>query len=598
MSTGRSSVTTDFLQQLRDRVDLVPLISSYIPVSRKGRNYWACCPFHHEKTPSFCIYDEEQTFHCYGCGVTGDVITFAMKIENLDFIDALKHLADKAGLQMPEFHGDNNVAELKKKKDRFLSLLKDANEHYQSNLVKSQKAIEYVRKRELTNKEVEEFGIGYSFGWYDLVDYLHTKGYKDEDMLEIGIVKKNENGKLYDFFAFRLMFPLLNKFGDCVGFSGRDLDGTSPAKYKNSSQSIVFDKSSTIFAFNKVKKLSVTQKIEYVVLCEGQMDVIAMHEAGFTTAMACLGTALTEVNAKEISRISNKVVLCLDGDIAGINATLKAIKILRNQNLDISVACLEGGKDPDEVIKNCGIEKMQDIINKAVDSIEFEIRELASHYDLNDIANKTKFLSGAFKILEIFKTISEKEVYVNLISKLSGVSSYVIRSDINKFTENQTMQEEKIEDENSASIDALVKAQEFVLASLVYGKEYAQVDSDLDGCFENANMQKLYNFIKLKKEYNEKINIASILDLFDDELDDVINDVIAYNLDSYGEDATKHYEICKNKIKMRQLDKMLTSLLHNLKDEKDAQKQIEISKQINSIITRKNNLNKSGGINV
>ncbi|MGN1228016.1 MAG: DNA primase, partial [Christensenellales bacterium] len=261
--SSRRCVPQEFLQTLRDRVDIVPLISSYVSVSRRGRNYWACCPFHHEKTPSFCIYDEEQSFHCYGCGVSGDIITFIMKIENLDFLDAIEMLANRNGIEMPKYQIDTDIVEKKKKKDRFLSLLKDANEHYKSNLNKSEKALDYVKKRNLNESEINEFEIGYSLGWNEVINYLHSKGYTDDEMLEIGIARNGENG-LYDFFAFRLMFPLFNKFGDCVGFSGRDLDGVSPAKYKNSTQSIVFDKSSTIFAFNKVKKLASQQKIEYV----------------------------------------------------------------------------------------------------------------------------------------------------------------------------------------------------------------------------------------------------------------------------------------------------------------------------------------------
>ncbi|MBQ8749152.1 MAG: DNA primase [Clostridia bacterium] len=590
MSTNRrGGVPPEFLQQLRDRVDIVPLISCYMQISRKGRNYWGCCPFHHEKTPSFCIYDEEQSFHCFGCGVSGDIFSFIMKIENLDFLDSVEILANKSGIPMPEFKGDFDIVEKKRKKDRFLSLLKDANEHYKSNLVKSQKALDYIAKRELTDNEIREFEIGYSSGWIDVIDYLLSKGYTENELLEIGIARRGDNGKLFDFYAFRLMFPLFNKFGDCVGFSGRDLDGTSPAKYKNSTQSIVFDKSSTIFAFNKVKKLATTQNIEYVILCEGQIDVIAMHKAGFNTAMACLGTALTEIHAKEISRVSKKVVLCLDGDNAGINATLKALPILRAQSLEVKVARIEGGKDPDEVIKVCGKEKMQQIINSAMDSVEFEIRELARKYNLNDIADRTKFISGAFKILSIFRTLSEKEVYIPIISDLSKISISVLRADLNQTSTDDVVTNDAIQDTNlTYKYDALIKSQQFILASLIYNKEYAKLDDDFDLCLKDPSLIKLYNFIKEKRANNEKINSTIVFDMFDEEeVQGQISDIMYLDMDSYGDDAGKHFKICVNKIINMQYEIELDTLKRKLNEEKDTIKQMEYLVKINEIIKKK-----------
>lgn len=598
MSTIRKCVPPEFLQSLRDKVEIVPLVSSYVPVSRKGRNYWACCPFHHEKTPSFCIYDDEQSFHCYGCGVSGDIFTFIMKMENMDFLDAVEMLANKSGIPMPEYHIDNDIIEKKKKKDRFLSLLKDANEHYKSNLNKSEKALNYLKSRQLTQNEINDFEIGYSLGWSEIVDYLHSKGYTDADMLEIGIVKKNDSGKLYDFFANRLMFPLFNKFGDCVGFSGRDLDGNSPAKYKNSSQSLVFDKSNVIFAFNKVKKMSTQQKIEYVILCEGQIDVISMHKAGFNTAVACLGTALTELHAKEISRLTNKVILCFDGDNAGVNASLKALPILRAQNLEIRVAKLVGGKDPDEIIKVFGREKMQEIINNSLDSVEFQLVELASHYNLDDIANRTKFISGAFEILNIFNTFSQKEVYVPLVSKISKVSPAIIRADLSKNTKYSEVNGDKTHyiDENN-SFDALIKSQQFILSSLIHGKDYATIDDDFDLCLKDASLIKLYEFIIDKKKKGEKLNIVSLFDLFDDdELTDEISKIITFDIDSFKDDAPKHYKMCIRNIKLKQLEIEQDVILNSLKEELDNEKRKDYLNRLSDII-KKINITKAEDFN-
>lgn len=602
MTSNRVGIPSEFIQQLRERVDIVPLVGGYVPLVHKGRNYWACCPFHHEKTPSFCVYAEDQSFHCYGCGVTGDIYTFLMKIESLDFIEAVELLAKKNGIPMPEYKNDYDIVKTKRKKDRFLSLLKDANERYKSNLKSSKIALDYLSKRELTENEINEFEIGYSNGHNDIVNYLKGKGYTFEEMLEVGIIKKNDYGSYYDFFADRLMFPLFNKFGDCVGFSGRDLQGNSPAKYKNSSQSLVFDKSSTIFAFNKVKKLSQTQKIDYVILCEGQIDVISMHKAGFKTAMACLGTALTEIHAREISRITENVVLCLDGDSAGINATLKALPILRQHQLNVRVASIEGGKDPDEVIKNFGKEKMGEIINKAVDSIEFELTQLSTHYNLENSLDRTRFIDGAFKILSVFDNLSQKEVYIPIIASLSKISPTVIRSDLSKSTTQSSSVESNTQDVSEYSYDALIKSQQFILASLIHNKDYVVITQDTDLFLKDSTLIKLFNYIKEKKLNNEPINLTSIFDMFnEDEINDSISPIITFDIDSFKDNAEKHYMMCLQKIKLAKIESELLDLNEKLKNEKDSNLKFELTKQVQELIQvrkqikEKNNINKSGG---
>ena len=602
MTSNRVGIPSEFIQQLRERVDIVPLVGGYVPLVHKGRNYWACCPFHHEKTPSFCVYAEDQSFHCYGCGVTGDIYTFLMKIESLDFIEAVELLAKKNGIPLPEYKNDYDIVKTKRKKDRFLSLLKDANERYKSNLKSSKIALDYLSKRELTENEINEFEIGYSNGHNDIVNYLKGKGYTFEEMLEVGIIKKNDYGSYYDFFADRLMFPLFNKFGDCVGFSGRDLQGNSPAKYKNSSQSLVFDKSSTIFAFNKVKKLSQTQKIDYVILCEGQIDVISMHKAGFKTAMACLGTALTEIHAREISRITENVVLCLDGDSAGINATLKALPILRQHQLNVRVASIEGGKDPDEVIKNFGKEKMAEIINKAVDSIEFELTQLSTHYNLENSLDRTRFIDGAFKILSVFDNLSQKEVYIPIIASLSKISPTVIRSDLSKSTTQSSSVESNTQDVSEYSYDALIKSQQFILASLIHNKDYVVITQDTDLFLKDSTLIKLFNYIKEKKLNNEPINLTSIFDMFnEDEINDSISPIITFDIDSFKDNAEKHYMMCLQKIKLAKIESELLDLNEKLKNEKDSNLKFELTKQVQELIQvrkqikEKNNINKSGG---
>lgn len=367
----------EWLNKLREANDLVALMSTYLPLKRMGRKYWANCPFHHEKSPSLCVNEDEQYYHCFGCGESGNVISFVMKMESLDFLDAVEFLAKRCGMEVPTFSGNADLREKKKKKDRALALMSVAKGYYKQMLMSDagKPAMEYLISRGITPSEIEKFELGYSASWEGVIEEARKNGFKDEELREFGL-ETNAEGKVYDFFAKRLIFPIHNRYGDCVGFSGRDMEGRSHAKYKNSPQSLIFDKSNLIYGLHLVKRLK-SEELKSVILCEGQMDVIAMHKAGFDNSMACLGTALTESHAREIEKLVDKVYLCFDGDSAGQHATQKAISVLKNYNLSLRVVPLPIGKDPDEVIKEKGKEALQDLISKSVDSVEFEIKYLS-----------------------------------------------------------------------------------------------------------------------------------------------------------------------------------------------------------------------------
>lgn len=581
----------EWLQKLRDANDLVTVVSKYCVIKRQGRKFFACCPFHHEKTPSFCINQGEEYFHCFGCGESGDVITFIEKMESLDFLDAVKYLADRCGMKVPEFTGSKEIFELKQKKDRFLSLLKDALKFYQGELYKptATQAQKYVRQRELTKKEIEKFQIGYSSSWMGIVDYLKSKGHKEEDMLEVGIVSKDEKGRLFDFFAMRLMFPLFNKFGDCVGFSGRDIEGNARAKYKNSIQSLVFDKSSTVFALNIVKDLKQTEHIPQIIICEGQMDVISMHKAGFNTAVACLGTAITVQHAREIKRIADKVVMCLDGDSAGISATLKAIPILKSQDLDVKVAKLVGGKDPDEIIKANGKDFMANIISSAIDNMEYQIDAYGKMFDTSNGEGKAKFLKASFELLQELPNMSSKMYYVPQISKISKVPQNVILEDISssfngisvkKSTNVQVVQT----DNRDFTPDALLKSQIFILASVISGKEFANNIQELDLLLKDKDLINLYNYLCERQKNKEHINKVIIFDMFGESCP-IVKECINYNFEDYkDEELNKQYQISINFIRRKKIDMEIEELSNEIKGSVDNDKRnnliLELSKKI------------------
>lgn len=587
MSTARG-FDSDWLQKLRDSNDIVSTISNYVPVVKKGKNYWANCPFHHEKTPSFCVNEVDQFFHCFGCGVSGDVITFIMKIESVEFLDAIKLLADKCGMKIPEFQGEQEVLEKKKKKDLMLSMLKDANLFYRNNFMLSEgeNARNYIKARGLAQQQIDDFGIGCSLGWNGLIDYLKRKKYSDEDMVEVGMAGRNDAGKLYDFFAFRLMFPLYNKFGDCIGFSGRDIKGESQAKYKNSIQSLVFDKGSTVFALNLVRKLKQTQEIKNIIICEGQMDVIAMHGAGFNTAVACLGTAITDKHAKEISRLTNSVILCLDGDGAGQNATMKAIPILLNQGLEVRVASLVGGKDPDEIIKTHGKEKMQEIISNVEDCTIYQIKCLAKQYDLKDNMGKSKFLSEVFNLMKKFPHLSEREMYIPLISSLTNVQKEVLREDMStlKVSENTFENQDKGFDDLPYNNDSVTKSQQFIIASLVNNCPYVKFPDGFTINIKDKALNDLFLFVMEKKKNGENLNKAIIFDIFNGEITKQISDILTFDIDEFGENSEAYFKDCLKKVRLFELKLEQEKLAKLRKTETDSSKIREYILKTNELI--------------
>jgi DNA primase len=386
---------SEFLEKLKEKSDIVEVVSSYVELKRKGRNYWACCPFHHEKTPSFAVNDSDQIFHCFGCNVGGDVITFIEMIESVDFVDAVKILADRVKMPLPEFKGDKELLEKKKKRDKLYSVLNEAKLYYIDNLIKNrpQNAVDYIRKRKLSQGSVRKFEIGFSSDSYSIINALLKKGFTRQELLDSGVAQiGKDNNSIYDTMSGRLVFPIIDKFDRCLGFSGRDITNTSYAKYKNTPETEVFHKSDCLFGINLVKKLKQELGLNYVIVCEGQMDVIAMHNAGFGNTVASLGTAFTDLHAKELSKLTNKVYLCFDGDSAGQHAAIKNCEPLLNINMEVRIVTLPDDLDPDEMLNERGKDALSEYINKAVDATEFKILHLQTVYDISDNIGKSKFL--------------------------------------------------------------------------------------------------------------------------------------------------------------------------------------------------------------
>lgn len=410
-----------FLQELKLRNDITELVSSYITLKRRGRNMVGLCPFHGEKTPSFNIYTENGSFYCFGCGVGGDVITFVMKMENLDYVDAVKFLAQRAGMDMPEDSYDDSMSKLR---TRVYEANREAARYYYKMLYSpdGKHGLDYFHGRMLTDRTIRHFGLGFADDdWSSLSDYLIGKGFSKNELVAANLAVKQKNGNgIYDRFRNRVMFPIIDLRGNVIAFGGRIMTDEKP-KYLNTSDTPVFKKSENLFSLNNAKNSG----SRTLILCEGYMDVIAVNQAGFQNAVATLGTALTREQAMLMKRYADEVVICYDSDEAGQKATSRAIPILRNAGLLVRILTVPSGKDPDEFIKSKGAdgpEAFRALVEKSGNDVEYRLQKLRSNYNLNTSDGKVQFLEQATKVIAAIYSPIERDVYISRLCKEFEIS--------------------------------------------------------------------------------------------------------------------------------------------------------------------------------
>ena len=391
----------EFLITLKEKLNIVDVAASYVTLDRRGGTYWACCPFHHEKTPSFAINETDQYYHCFGCGESGDVLKFVREMENIDFMDAVKLLSERAGLQMPQTGFDNQkTAELKRKRDVLLKIMNDCAHFYLNNLNsgKADEHISYILKRNIPSNIVRTFGLGASLNYNDLPKFLISKGYSKQDILDSGTVNE-VNGRLTDAQGGRLIFPVINAMDEVVAFGGRVLKKTDFAKYKNTKETILFNKSKTLYNINLLKKLRKAQTIKEVIMVEGYMDTISLYQAGFKNVVASMGTSLTQEQARLIKRYADTVLISYDGDSAGQKANMRGLDILKGEGVNVKVVPLPEGLDPDDVIKQGGAEGYQKCLDSAMPLIDYKLSVLEKGFDMTRTEDKRKFVGEAIKIV-------------------------------------------------------------------------------------------------------------------------------------------------------------------------------------------------------
>ncbi len=519
--------TPEWLDELKARCDIVDLISRYVPLKRNGREFVGCCPFHHEKTPSFFVYPESQSYHCFGCKESGDAIKFLSKYENLGFIEAVERLANSANMPLPDMKDDEMQAVQRKKEERakLLSALKDAGRYYFNNLFSNhpnaENARKYLAKRQIERQSIIRFGLGCSLDFDSSIKYLNQKGYSNEILKKAGLVGEVD-GRIFDAFGKRLTFPLINKEGEVIGFSARLLEDKELAKYKNTSATPVFNKSEVVFGINLLKKLRDENRrkdydgLENLIIVEGQIDVITMHQFGFENTVACLGTAITPMHARKLKQFSENIILLLDGDGAGQKATLRSIDVLRSVALNVRVCRLPEGKDPDEFLHTYGAEAMKKLLADSTDGVEFKIDVLAKKYDLNEPNERAKFVQESLVVVKNLENSSEQDIYLPIIHKYSSIPIDILRIDLSKIDDTVKPYYEREDDDNQpkppkpVKKDGFARADLFVLASVLYNKEYAR-NQDLNGLwFEDKGLNDAYGYVMQAISNNNTPNISGL----------------------------------------------------------------------------------------
>ncbi len=436
------------MDELLARSDIVSIVSRYVSLARRGGGNVGLCPFHNEKTPSFSVSSDKQFFHCFGCGAGGDVTTFVMRAENLDFPDAVKKLADWAGLQVPE---SNYGAEERDKKKRALDACREAAHHFHSRLksAEGEAARRYLSERGLSAATVTRFGLGFSDdAWSVMLDSLTDKGYTKSELLDAGLVTTGKNGNIYDRFRNRVMFPIIDVRGTVIGFGGRVMDGGEP-KYLNSPESSVFNKRRNLYALNIAKK----SEAEYIILAEGYMDVIALHQAGFDSAVASLGTALTDEQARLISKYKSKVIIAYDSDKAGLAATERAMEVLKRAGISVRVLRMSGAKDPDEFIKKFGREKFEKLLDGALAAAEYRLGNAKSRHNLDNEDGRIAYLKEAIAHLAALSSAVEREIYAGRIAQETKVSRDAILEEAER--ERKKLIKKQRRDEEKRALDPI-----------------------------------------------------------------------------------------------------------------------------------------------
>lgn len=582
----------EILDEVRQSNDIVDVISQYVHLKRSGRNFFGLCPFHNEKSPSFSVSPDKQIFHCFGCGAGGNVFSFLTKIEGINFVEAVQMLAEKANIQLPtiENSADSAKEELKAK---VYKVNEFAAEFYHQNLYQPQAKIaqEYVKKRKLTNDTLKSFKIGFSGKFDELYQALHKEGFQDKEILETGLVNKNENGRYIDRYRNRLMFPICDARGRVIAFGGRVLDDSKP-KYINSPENIVYSKGRNLFGLNVAKK----GDLKRILIVEGYMDVISLHQRGITNVVGALGTALTQQQGWLLRKNSEQIILGFDSDGAGQTAIIRSVEILKNMGCDIRILQMEGAKDPDEFVIKYGNARFNNLMDKAISLIEFKAKVLKQNLNLENATDKIKFLTEIAKLVSGIENTIEREVYIEKIADTYNISKEAVYAEVNKIlysnskSENvlekkKTVLTRKIVEEKEVS-DTIKNRENTILALLLTGD--LNIFQIIKQNIKPENLKYELNKEIFKRLYEEfekgNSNINSIIDTLSEEEQNhitsiMVNDFEIKDYEKAIDDILKNYE--REKLNERKLE-----ILNLIDKTGEKEEKAKLEKELSEIIIK------------
>lgn len=581
----------EILEEVRQSNDIVEVISQYIHLKRSGRNYFGLCPFHNEKSPSFSVSPDKQIFHCFGCGVGGNVISFISKIEGIGFKEAIEVLAEKANIQLPTLENnlDSKKEELKAKVYKVNSFTA---EFYHKRLYEkgSKIAQEYIKKRQLNNETLKTFKIGFSGKFDELYQALKKEGFQDAEILESGLVNKNDNGKYIDRYRNRLMIPILDERNRVIAFGGRVLDDSKP-KYINSPENIVYSKGRNLFGLNVAKKGDTKR----LLVVEGYMDVISLHQRGITNVVAALGTALTTQQGWLLRKNTEQVILGFDSDGAGQTAIMRAMEVMQNMGCDIRVLQITGAKDPDEYILKYGSARFQKLLDNAISLIEFRIQVMQKDLNLENASDKIKLLNEIAKLISKIDNTIEREIYIEKLSKGYNISKEAIYAEVNKLQYSNKQSEKilekekpiikKVKEKKEVSEEIKRRENTIIWILLNNSETYKTIK-------ENINIEDFQDEVNkeiLKQIYSEfehgNDNLNIVLDHIENE--EIQNHLTEIMAEDYGiTDNSKAIEDIVKKYEREKLQKRRDEILTEIEQEEDQEKKKSLSKELNDIILK------------
>lgn len=575
-----------FLRELRDNNDIVSVAQSYVDLKRTGSTYSCRCPFHSERTPSFHVYPDTQSFYCFGCGAGGDVVTLIKNIENLDYIEAVRFLAQRAGMAMPEDADDGSA----KYRQRLYEMNRTAGRFFHQQLFspEGKAGWDYITGRGLTERTIRHFGIGFAADdYHKLHYYMKSQGYSDDE-LERGALLSRNNNRVYDKFRNRVMFPIFDTRGNIIAFGGRALSADAPAKYLNSDETYVFQKRETLFALNYAKN----SKADYFILCEGYMDVISMHQAGFTSAVATLGTAITPTQARLIGRMGKKeVILSYDSDGPGQKAASRGINLLAEAGVKARVLKMQGAKDPDEFISKYGKEAFAHLIDSSGGAIDYELSKLSGGLDLQKDEDRSTYLKRAVGFLAQISNPLDRDVYISRVAQTGGVSRDTVRFAVNGEIDRQKKRNQRDEfrklvaprnsdkvNPQSARLPREEKAERGIICFLYHNADkLAYIENALKGGFVTDFNKRVFDFIKDRICRGNDLEMTAFNEVFDGaemgRITGILNDFAAFKhdtaaLDDYIKILNDYAESLNNTNAGSMSDDELLAYAQKLKEKK------------------------------